>query len=365
MATKILRDSTVIIQNGTRNVNTGNTTITGTRSRRQVSTCVATFSRPKPPCLRQTTLGTNDSLASQTSYTHALNPNTVRFGTADYVYAFVTTTKTEVEDSNGDIELARARHKISGKDANFGETLVELGETIGLINKRIGTAYKLFSAIRDGKWAKAASMSGLDSVSNKVKNLPPSKRLANGYLEFQFGWMPLMNDIHNVIEAYGKGLLTKGDKIRGQSGRATKRGEDGFMPTGKLQGSATASGIVKNEVLANLNNLGLANPALMAWNKLPFSFVVDWFLPITPILGSLTAGAGLNCYSDSKTSRYLNTIRLVGTGINVIHNQVYTSTRAAQQNSIDASNLLRGRSLNFGLGKTITSVALLRSLQRK
>lgn len=45
--------------------------------------------------------------------------------------------------------------------------------------------------------------------------------------------------------------------------------------------------------LRTLNQLGLVNPASLAWELIPWSFVVDWFIPIGPLLSVLTAPAGL------------------------------------------------------------------------
>jgi hypothetical protein len=45
--------------------------------------------------------------------------------------------------------------------------------------------------------------------------------------------------------------------------------------------------------LRSLNQLGLLNPWGLAWDLVPFSFCVDWVLPIGPVLYALTAPAGL------------------------------------------------------------------------
>jgi hypothetical protein len=43
---------------------------------------------------------------------------------------------------------------------------------------------------------------------------------------------------------------------------------------------------------ALLAQTGIDNPALLAWELLPYSFVVDWFLPVGNYLQSLTDFAG-------------------------------------------------------------------------
>lgn len=51
---------------------------------------------------------------------------------------------------------------------------------------------------------------------------------------------------------------------------------------------------MRNPGLRQLNGLGLLNPALLWWELLPYSFVVDWFLPVGDVLTSLTAGIGMD-----------------------------------------------------------------------
>jgi hypothetical protein len=52
-----------------------------------------------------------------------------------------------------------------------------------------------------------------------------------------------------------------------------------------------------------LNQLGLLNPLSFAWEITPWSFVVDWLIPIGPVLSALTAPVGLNFISGSTATR--------------------------------------------------------------
>lgn len=51
---------------------------------------------------------------------------------------------------------------------------------------------------------------------------------------------------------------------------------------------------VKNADLFKANQLGLINPATVAWEVVPFSFLVDWFLPVSRFLESQTDTLGLS-----------------------------------------------------------------------
>jgi hypothetical protein len=47
-----------------------------------------------------------------------------------------------------------------------------------------------------------------------------------------------------------------------------------------------------NSRLAELQSFGVINPLSIAWEVVPFSFVVDWFIPIGATLEALTSTAG-------------------------------------------------------------------------
>lgn len=51
---------------------------------------------------------------------------------------------------------------------------------------------------------------------------------------------------------------------------------------------------VSNEMLANLSETGITNPALIVWDAIPLSFVVDWFLPVANYLENLGAFSGFD-----------------------------------------------------------------------
>jgi len=60
---------------------------------------------------------------------------------------------------------------------------------------------------------------------------------------------------------------------------------------------------VDNPTLARLNSLGLINPLTVAWERMPWSFVVDWFIPVSTFLQALSATIGLDFFTGSVTYR--------------------------------------------------------------
>jgi len=53
--------------------------------------------------------------------------------------------------------------------------------------------------------------------------------------------------------------------------------------------------------LAYMDSIGLVNPAAILWELVPYSFVVDWIVPIGQFLENISAGVGLRFLSGYRT----------------------------------------------------------------
>lgn len=137
--------------------------------------------------------------------------------------------------------------------------------------------------------------------SSKRPHRPLHKRLADTWLEWSFGWKPLINDIYASIDLLQTPI--KAVHVKTSKGfnvafvqlitsnpaliytRRTVTGTD-FCTMG-------CEVTINNPNLYLANNLGLANPAIVVWELIPFSFVVDWFVSVGEFLNSGSAWYGL------------------------------------------------------------------------
>jgi hypothetical protein len=123
----------------------------------------------------------------------------------------------------------------------------------------------------------------------------------SNYLEYHFGWEPLMKDIDNLMEIYHSPLRNKhGWPVRGvgtSGGPQAPASHPNFaIGTYYAWGASVAIRArvkVQNVDLYRLEQLGLLNPAVLAWELVPFSFVVDWFTNVGDYLASFTDFIGL------------------------------------------------------------------------
>lgn len=204
--------------------------------------------------------------------------------------------------------VTKALNAIADQKVNLGENLATLGQTVRMLRSPVQSFVRLLSNFRnDKKMRKYLSKSYRDLLRDGV-----DRRIASKYLEYVYGLKPLMQDIHSLSELakeYGKTpLLLNG---RGRSTRLLSNGDTGYS---QYQMWRNIRGEAKTRVslwarvdpqfsgTRTLNQLGLANPASLVWELIPYSFCVDWILPVGPVLQALTAPAGL-IFVDGSASR--------------------------------------------------------------
>lgn len=122
------------------------------------------------------------------------------------------------------------------------------------------------------------------------KTLYYKKRSSALYLEGVFGWLPMMSDIYqacNVLTGAHRSSPSRGKSTMVYSNRVNTTNMRAVVQT-ELGALVGAQGRIINPNLALLGDLGLINPAAIAWDKVPYSFVVNWFVPVGSYLNSLT-----------------------------------------------------------------------------
>lgn len=235
----------------------------------------------------------------------------VRYGSCRFVYNGVLPDWVIETNSKNDTEARRikAAAKLGQGSINLAQAIGEWKQTQGMVVNRILTVAEAANALRRGRIKHLKDVLSLDLSRRqeaKLRNLSPSRRLADGWLEINYGWSPLIGDVYGGIEAFRNGIATRGARVRGTSGSYdSSRGRYSSHQTSPgnylaqvaaspLASRAVYRGRVSNPQVRTLQELGLLNPLLLAWELLPFSFVVDWVLPVGDVLGALTSGLGLS-----------------------------------------------------------------------
>jgi len=144
--------------------------------------------------------------------------------------------------------------------------------------------------------------------------------IGDTWLEYSYGWKPLLNDVYNHAEALAAFMTNHGNVVRLIKGRAkTERKsewsdkvlwDNGVVAYRRFQSLISRRWVeygvyfkIPEGQLSAANVFGLTNPWVVAWEIVPFSFIADWFIPIGTALESLTAYDGLIFHSGYKSVR--------------------------------------------------------------
>lgn len=231
------------------------------------------------------------------------------------------------------------------KKVNGGVMLAELRESMGLLGKACTQILLIVHAVKRGdikKAIKLISEYGGGRVPTKILSreqlnrqrrrsgkepVRKSEYASSTWLELQFGWLPILNDIYALID-YISALDTPNNKgpwlsFHGYSSGAYSDSADvsdlnwfctyyNTTPVIESQNrvSLTASFALESPFKDVINQIGLLNPASIAWETVPFSFVLDWFLPVGDWISSFTAYSGLELKSFHMSYRRDITIKL-------------------------------------------------------
>lgn len=200
--------------------------------------------------------------------------------------------------------ITNALNDIADQKANIGETLGTMRQTVQMIKSPAGSLVSLLtSAYKD-----RSLRPYLKKSLRQIRRDGVSETVASRYLEYIYGWVPLVNDIYGIMELMkntgkrpllleGRGKSKRNHQTN--SGRFNDFSNKSFCSIGPLNEDVKVRCQIHGRIdpnataLRTLNQLGLLNPASLAWDLTPWSFVVDWFVPIGPVLSAMTAPAGL------------------------------------------------------------------------
>lgn len=192
------------------------------------------------------------------------------------------------------INQAKANAFSNARDdvADLGETLTDVARTNKLLVARVANLGEALLAAKRRNWQAMRRHLGLSRTT--LNDLP------NRFLEYQFGWKPLVSDIISLVDDQAKafkreGIITArgyaGDSVTSYGGYTTERGvEVGLIY--KID-DATALG---------LSTYGLSNPLLTGWQAFRYTFLIDWILPVNDWLQALGGIKGTEFVSAYQTS---------------------------------------------------------------
>lgn len=221
-----------------------------------------------------------------------------------------------------------------GQTAGFGINAIQSRQNMDMITKRVTQLASFANHVRKYRFGAAASALGLtalprpkkvgdfdtrgktrrieswqvrnDRVRKNIKVRRSAKSFADNFLEFQFGWAPLVNDIYTAVNILQRPFPM--ERIKGARQKSFKQTDSVAGPYGfttydyALRTQLCAFVQVSNPNLRLADLLGLVNPAVILLDAVPFSFVAGWFVNLEQVLSSFTDFAGLSITRGCVTS---------------------------------------------------------------
>lgn len=210
---------------------------------------------------------------------------------------------------------SRLQAELSDK-AGWAENVAQFGKTReGVVNRCVQLATAA-SAVKKARFREAARILRVPVPSG----VSHRKAVSQNFLEFEYGWKPLISDIdasleiltsdpgQRMIRSRSRDNLTYLTRTNtGNSLSGSTRTERANCAIDVRMGALVR---VTNPNLFLANQLGIMDVSL-PWKLLPFSFVVDWFVNVEQVLSSFTDWAGVslqrqytNTYSNGTHSVY-------------------------------------------------------------
>lgn len=202
------------------------------------------------------------------------------------------------EDGFGEANLrngliTEARLKVKDQSVNWAQAWAERRMTANLLADSISRIANSLIALRRGEWRQAWRW-----LKRNWKHAP------NSWLEYQYGWKPLIQDVMGSVEALQK-LTDPADwKVSVKCGRSIERDYYKQLTTASsnigytmdFRGRRKAGGFIRFDFkpsayfLSNIEtSTGITNPLQLQWELIPFSFVLDWGVQVGDWLSSLDA----------------------------------------------------------------------------
>jgi len=211
--------------------------------------------------------------------------------------------------------LKRLEVKLQGAVYNAAFSIGEGALTVKMLQSTVTKLAKAFLQLRSGNLLTAAGIllggdplpsrrfhtrhvqewaqrtGKVPAFSARYRNTP-SEALANNWLELSYGWIPLLSDVQHAAEWLAATSMRPTTNRYSASSAISVNGPLYTSPK-PWWGWAKHWRKISHRIicqtgedfsLSSIEELGLVDPLSLAWELLPFSFVVDWFTPIQDYL---------------------------------------------------------------------------------
>lgn len=207
-----------------------------------------------------------------------------------------------------------------GDSAEMGAALAEWRSTVDMVDNRTLAVLrrrreqaarlvetktlrliKAYRALRRGNFSAFQQQLGVKPLKkHQGKRWNKPKEASSLWLEYWFGWSPTLSDIQNALKIWDSpypdatfvASSTMPVRVVPYKGISSYSAFSSVI-SGRYVVRLQCKVRVSNPNLYRANQLGLVNPAAVAWELVPFSFLLDWFVNVGEVISGYTSELGL------------------------------------------------------------------------
>lgn len=194
----------------------------------------------------------------------------------------------------------KALSKLKGQKMNISTSLAELKSTASTFSQGCVQIAQMTRSLRNGR--------AISDVWKRTK----SGKLASDVLAYLYGVRPIINDVNGALEELqSRDELVPVVTVKGVVKDPIDQVTRGYFNSAEFDvvHVGWAGAFVRldyecdNNLLASAGRLGLTNPFATAYELIPFSFALDWAIPIGTWLNNIDAAMGFRFRSGSCSIR--------------------------------------------------------------
>lgn len=266
-------------------------------------------------------------------------------------------------------------------EADLALFLAEAGKTVSLLAQSGKRIAKIARDIKSGKFLKWAPKAFAAFKAKPASSIATGSNVfLDAWLEARYAWRPLLLDAQAAIKYLS--MLSKGSRqtFRGYFGE--QDAEEGYTFSTSsggyeyfFNGTVTRDKGVRAGVLTEIDpgialsrDLGFQNPLGLAWEVIPYSFVVDWFVNVSGFFAANNPTSGIKILSSwaSKTSDISFVGTVTCTNLTSLESKTMEFSMASfrQHRLVDVCPTYINIDISLDVFKLVDSVALLRRFKR-
>jgi hypothetical protein len=319
------------------------------------------------------------------------------------------------------LAVSRLQSDIRQGNAQTGVFLAESGKTAAHLAHTATRVYKALKALKKCRFGEFTSALGITTTQKRVEKYYSGVRVYHGsrgngfkydskskfsreeqhsrfsdfaaqtWLEYSYGWKPLIKDVYdhavaleNIATRYGlvmRKCISTAKTVKEKSWTVN-------VAQNRIIVSAKTNSLRRERICVEFrlptgivdvtNTFGLSDPLSVAWEVVPFSFIVDWFIPIGNFLEGISTYNSLVFHRGYKTISHKYSAKNTAASGPFIPNWAGDSTltinEATFKNSFDSFGFRRDLLASFpstpfpkfkdprSIAHGISAVALLKTL---